>query len=200
MSEESPNKKARYRLTRIYTRTGDKGTSRLGDGQELSKSDLRFEAIGTVDELNSWMGMLLNSARPSSLLTSEQLSSVEAIQHRLFDVGGELAMPGYQLIQESHTTAMEQLIDELNKPLPPLTNFTLPGGGTIACHCHMVRTVARRAERCVVRLKESGADINAPLLVFLNRLSDLMYVLGRHCALQDEGEVLWQASPKTQVE
>ena len=192
-------KKQDYRLTRIYTRTGDKGSSRLGDGQVLSKSDARFEAIGTVDELNSWMGMLLNSLRPSGNVTEDQLSRIEQIQHRLFDVGGELAMPGYQLIQEEHTKALESLIDELNEPLPPLTNFTLPGGGTTACHCHMVRTVARRAERCVVRLQESGAEINAPLLTYLNRLSDVMYVLSRHCAKQNDGEVLWQASPKSKL-
>lgn len=189
-------KKQGYRLTRIYTRTGDKGTSRLGDGQTLSKSDDRFEAIGTVDEVNSWMGMLLNSLRSGDDVSTEQQIQLEAIQHRLFDVGGELAMPGYQLIQEDHTKALESLIDELNEPLPPLTNFTLPGGGASACHCHMVRTVARRAERSVVRLQESGAEINAPLLTYLNRLSDVMYVLARHCARQNEGEVLWQASPK----
>ncbi|AMO57933.1 ATP--cobalamin adenosyltransferase [Endozoicomonas montiporae] len=193
------DKKQNYRLTRIYTRTGDKGTSRLGDGQALSKSDARFEAIGTVDELNSWMGMLLNGLRASQDVSDDQLANIEAIQHRLFDVGGELAMPGYQLIQAEHTEALEQLIDELNAPLPPLTNFTLPGGGTNACHCHMVRTVGRRAERAVVRLHESGAEINAPLMTYLNRLSDVMYVLSRHCARQNEGEVLWQASPKEKL-
>ena len=192
-------KKQGYRLTRIYTRTGDKGSSKLGDGQVLSKSDARFEAIGTVDELNSWMGMLLNSLRPSGDVTEDQLSRIEQIQHRLFDVGGELAMPGYQLIQEEHTKALEDLIDELNAPLLPLTNFTLPGGGTTACHCHMVRTVARRAERSVVRLQESGVEVSSPLLTWLNRLSDVMYVLSRHCARQNDGEVLWQASSKNKL-
>ena len=192
-------KKQNYRLTRIYTRTGDKGTSRLGDGQVLSKSDARFEAIGTVDELNSWMGMLLNGLRAGKDVDDGQLAAIESIQHRLFDVGGELAMPGYQLIQPEHTDALEHLIDELNEPLPPLENFTLPGGGTTACHCHVVRTVARRAERSVVRLQESGAGINAPLMKYLNRLSDVMYVLSRHCARQNEGEVLWQASEKKKL-
>ena len=196
MSEE----KKGYRLTKIYTRTGDKGTSRLGDGRELPKSDLRFEAIGTVDELNSWMGMLLNSLRPTDDLTDEQLQQVEDIQHRLFDVGGELAMPGYQLIRDDHTQTLEALIDELNEPMPPLKNFTLPGGGTTSCHCHMVRTVSRRAERAVVRLMHSGEEINAPLMTYLNRLSDVMYVLSRHCARQHEGEVLWVASPKQKTQ
>ncbi|MGI9273456.1 MAG: cob(I)yrinic acid a,c-diamide adenosyltransferase [Endozoicomonas sp.] len=196
MSEE----KKGYRLTKIYTRTGDKGTSRLGDGRELPKSDLRFEAIGTVDELNSCMGMLLNSLRPSGDLTETQLQQVEDIQHRLFDVGGELAMPGYQLIRDDHTQTLEALIDELNGPLPPLKNFTLPGGGITACHCHMVRTVSRRAERAVVRLRDSGEEINAPLMIYLNRLSDVMYVLSRHCARKNEGEVLWVASPKQKAQ
>ena len=189
-----PEKKKGYRLTKIYTRTGDKGTSRLGDGQVLSKSDLRFEAIGTVDELNSWMGMLLCSLRLGDELIPEQLFRLEQIQHRLFDVGGELAMPGHQLIQVDHCQVLEALIDELNNPLPPLANFTLPGGGETSCRCHMVRTVARRAERAVVRLRESGVDISTELLVYLNRLSDVMYVLARHCAINNEGEVLWQSS------
>lgn len=189
-------KKKGYRLTRIYTRTGDKGTSRLGDGQVLSKSDLRFEAIGAVDELNSWMGILLCSLRQGDELTTGQLASLGEIQHRLFDVGGELAMPGYKLIQPEHINALEAIIDELNNPLPPLTNFTLPGGGESACRSHMARTVARRAERAVVRLHESGGDLGADLLKYLNRLSDVMYVLARHCAISNEGEVLWQQSPK----
>ncbi|KEQ19492.1 cob(I)yrinic acid a,c-diamide adenosyltransferase [Endozoicomonas numazuensis] len=184
-----------YRLTKIYTRTGDKGTTRIGGGQVLSKSDLRIEAIGTVDELNSWMGMMLNVLKPSGDLTEEQLNQVADIQHRLFDVGGELAMPGYQIIRDDHTTDLETLIDELNEPLPPLKNFTLPGGGTTASHCHVARTVSRRAERAVIRLRETGVEINSPLLTYLNRLSDLMYVLCRHCARKNEGEVLWVASP-----
>ncbi len=183
-----------YRLTKIYTRTGDKGTTRIAGGKELSKTAPRIEAIGTVDELNSWMGMLLHSLNKAGELSAEQYQQVFDIQHRLFDVGGELAMPGYQLIQMEHVKALEDLIDELNEPLPPLKNFTLPGGGESACHSHMVRTVSRRAERCVIRLKESGEDINTPLLIFLNRLSDVMYVLARHCARKNEGEVLWKAS------
>ncbi|MRI31928.1 ATP:cob(I)alamin adenosyltransferase [Endozoicomonas sp. OPT23] len=183
-----------YRLTKIYTRTGDKGTTSIAGGEKVSKTDPRIEAIGTVDELNSWMGMLLHSLKKFGDLSESQYQQVFDIQHRLFDVGGELAMPGYQLVQAEHTQALETLIDELNEPLPSLKNFTLPGGGESACHSHMVRTVSRRAERCVIVLKESGAEINAPLMTFLNRLSDVMYVLSRHCARQNEGEVLWQAS------
>lgn len=191
MSEERKG----FRLTKIYTRTGDKGTTRIGGGEVLSKSDLRIEAIGTVDELNSWMGMFLNVLKPSGDLTAEQYEQVASIQHRLFDVGGELAMPGYKIITPEHTTQLEQLIDELNEHIPPAKNFTLPGGGTTATHGHVARTVSRRAERAVIRLKESGAEINEPLMSYLNRLSDVLYVLCRHCARKNEGEVLWVASP-----
>ena len=189
-------KKKGYRLTKIYTRTGDKGQTRIGDGRQLSKSHPRIDAIGTVDELNSWTGMLLHALSQSEDLTSLQFEQLRNIQHRLFDVGGELAMPGYQIITKAHTQAIEQLIDELNEPLPPLTNFTLPGGGHTACHTHMARTVARRAERTIIALQERGEAINQPLLAYINRLSDLFYVLGRHCARRDEGEVLWQPSEK----
>ena len=197
------SEKKGYRLTRIYTRTGDKGMTRIGDGQQLPKSHPRMHAIGSVDEANSWLGLLLHALQQGNELSPEQLQRVQNLQHRMFDVGGELAMPGYQLIQDEHTQAIEDLIDELNEPLSPLTNFTLPGGGQSACYCHMVRTVARRAERHVIELndelKSNGEALNEPLIRFVNRLSDLMYVLGRHCALQGEGEVLWQASEKSKV-
>ena len=184
-----------YRLTRIYTRTGDKGSTRLGTGEPVPKSHPRIEAIGAVDELNSWMGLMIHSIKSSDHLSERQFMELQTIQHRLFDVGGELAMPGHQLITEEHTRALEQLIDELNEPLPPLKNFILPGGGLEACHTHMARTVARRAERTLVVLQESGEAVNTPLLSYMNRLSDLLFVLGRHCARKGEGEVLWQASP-----
>lgn len=192
-------KKKGFRLTKIYTRTGDKGQTRIGDGRQLSKSDARIEAIGTVDELNSWMGMLLYTLNRSNDLHPVQMQKLEAIQHRLFDLGGELAMPGYQLIREEFTRDLEKLIDELNAPLPPLENFTLPGGGHTACHAHMARTVARRAERRIIALAETGEEINAPLLSYINRLSDLLYVLARHCAEWHDGEVLWQPSEKKQL-
>ena len=188
-----------YRLTRIYTRTGDKGMTRIGTGDQLSKSHPRIDAIGSVDELNSWMGMMIHTLKSSGFLSDSQLDMVQDIQHRLFDVGGELAMPGYEIITKEHTEAIESLIDGLNEPLPPSKNFTLPGGGHVACHTHMARTVARRAERMIIRLKESGEEVSSPLSTYINRLSDLLYVLGRHCARKDEGEVLWQASPKKEI-
>ena len=190
----------RNRLTKIYTRTGDKGTTSLGGGTRVPKTHARIEAIGTVDELNTWMGLLISELKDCQILRHKLQKPLEFIQHRLFDVGGELAMPGYQLIRQEFVTYLEEVLDEFNEGLPPLKNFILPGGSRLACHCHMVRTVSRRAERRVIAAKEVGEEINAPLLQFLNRLSDLMFVLGRVTARQSGGEVLWQQSEKTKVE
>ncbi len=190
----------RNRLTKIYTRTGDKGTTSLGGGTRVPKTHARIEAIGSVDELNAWMGMLICELKDCQILRHKLQKPLEFIQHRLFDVGGELAMPGYQLIRQEFVTYLEEVLDEFNEGLPPLKNFILPGGSRLACHCHMVRTVSRRAERRVIAAKEAGEEINAPLLQFLNRLSDLMFVLGRVTARQSGGEVLWQQSEKTKVE
>ena len=190
----------RNRLTKIYTRTGDKGTTSLGGGTRVGKTHARIEAIGSVDELNAWMGMLICELKDCQILRHKLQKPLEFIQHRLFDVGGELAMPGYQLIRQEFVTYLEEVLDEFNEGLPPLKNFILPGGSRLACHCHMVRTVSRRAERRVIAAKEAGEEINAPLLQFLNRLSDLMFVLGRVTARQSGGEVLWQQSEKTKVE
>ncbi|GAA4649439.1 cob(I)yrinic acid a,c-diamide adenosyltransferase [Kistimonas scapharcae] len=195
MSENEHN-----RLTKIYTRTGDKGTTSLGGGTRVPKTHARIEAIGSVDELNAWMGMLICELKDCQILRHKLQKPLEFIQHRLFDVGGELAMPGYQLIRQEFVTYLEEVLDEFNEGLPPLKNFILPGGSRLACHCHMVRTVSRRAERRVIAAKEAGEEINAPLLQFLNRLSDLMFVLGRVTARQSGGEVLWQQSEKTKVE
>ncbi|OQX37594.1 MAG: ATP:cob(I)alamin adenosyltransferase [Oceanospirillales bacterium LUC14_002_19_P2] len=195
MSENEHN-----RLTKIYTRTGDKGTTSLGGGTRVAKTHTRIEAIGSVDELNAWMGMLICELKDCQILRHKLQKPLEFIQHRLFDVGGELAMPAYQLIRQEFVTYLEEVLDEFNEGLPPLKNFILPGGSRLACHCHMVRTVSRRAERRVIAAKKAGEEINAPLLQFLNRLSDLMFVLGRVTARQSGGEVLWQQSEKTKVE
>ncbi|WP_211825082.1 cob(I)yrinic acid a,c-diamide adenosyltransferase [Kistimonas asteriae] len=190
----------RNRLTKIYTRTGDKGSTSLGGGTRVPKTHARIEAIGSVDELNAWMGMLICELKDCQILRHKLQKPLEFIQHRLFDVGGELAMPGYQLVRQEFVTYLEEVLDEFNEGLPPLKNFILPGGSRLACHCHMVRTVSRRAERRVIAAKEAGEEINAPLMQFLNRLSDLMFVLGRVTARQSGGEVLWQQSEKTKVE
>jgi len=187
------------RLSKIYTKTGDKGTTGLGDQRRVSKTHSRIEAIGSVDELNTWMGLLISELKETQVMRHRLQKPLENIQHRLFDLGGELAMPGYQLIQESYVTDLEVLLDELNDNLPPLKNFILPGGSRLTCYCHMVRTVSRRAERRVIATKESGEIINPPLLQYLNRLSDLMFVVARVIARQSGGEVLWEQSPKHKI-
>ncbi len=196
MQEKEVSGQKQTRLSRIYTRTGDKGTTSLGEGKRVPKTHARIEAIGAVDELNTWMGLLISEVKESQIMRHRLQKPLEQIQHRLFDIGGELAMPGYQLIRETSVTELEQILDSFNDPLPQLENFILPGGSRLACHCHMARTVSRRAERRVLAAMEAGEVINPPLLQFLNRMSDLMFVLARVTARQSGGEVLWQQAEK----
>ena len=174
------------RLSKIYTRTGDKGSTGLGDGSRVDKDCLRVDAFGTVDELNSSIGLLLSS-NPSEAISS----TLTRIQHELFDLGGELCMPGVTLIPESYIEQLESDLDELNEDLPPLKDFILPGGSESASRCHMARTICRRAERLLVSLAKNE-DINTASLRYLNRLSDLLFVISRVLARHDGGaEVLW---------
>jgi len=175
-----------HRLSKIYTRTGDQGSTGLGGGVRVDKDDVRVEAFGTVDELNSVIGMLLACALPEAV--RDVLTDV---QHDLFDLGSELAQPGRQLIPDDYTQRLEQVLDGFNADLPPLKEFILPGGGVAAAHCHLARTVCRRAERRVVTLGKSEA-VNSASLRYLNRLSDLLFVLARVLARAEQGEVLWQ--------
>jgi cob(I)alamin adenosyltransferase len=175
------------RLSKIYTRTGDAGTTGLGDGSRVSKDSLRIEAIGAVDELNSAIGVLL--AEP---VTDAVRSLLTDVQHDLFDLGGELSIPGYTAIGEDHVAALENALDACNQAMPPLKEFILPGGSRAAALCHVARTVCRRAERRTVTL--SKAEGLSPLLQrYLNRLSDLLFVLCR-VVNRDAGvpDVLWQ--------
>ncbi|MEL0082876.1 MAG: cob(I)yrinic acid a,c-diamide adenosyltransferase [Gammaproteobacteria bacterium] len=175
------------RLSKIYTRTGDDGTTGLGDGSRIEKDSLRVEAYGTVDELNSVLGVLLatGGSEPFNDLLSD-------IQHNLFDLGGELCIPGHTAITAAQVSWLEQQLDSLNSDLEPLKDFILPGGSAAAAHCHVARTVCRRAERLVVKLARSE-EINPVGLKYLNRLSDLLFVLGRklneHQGVDDR---LWQ--------
>lgn len=178
-----------HRLTKIYTRTGDCGETGLGDGQRVAKDHPRIEAIGEVDELNSAIGLLLANELPAAL--SPLLID---IQHDLFDLGGELSMPGYTLVSDGRVDWLEQQLDQLNETLPPLKEFILPAGGQAAAHCHMARTLCRRAERRVATLAR-GEPVNPPLTSYLNRLSDLLFVLARVLARSvGAGEVYWQSS------
>ena len=179
------------RLSKIVTRMGDDGTTVLAEGRRVAKYSPRIEAIGTVDEVNSFVGLFIES-----LVDSSSLRSIYSrIQNDLFDLGGELSMPGHQIIQQSHWRSLERDIENLNRYLQPLKNFILPGGSECLARCHVVRTVARRAERIVVALA-ADEPVNTASLIYLNRLSDFIFVTARWLAdKQGEPEVLWQPSP-----
>lgn len=176
------------RLSKIYTRTGDDGSTGLGDGSRTAKDSLRVNAYGTVDEANSSIGVVLaQSGIPDPIR-----ACLTRVQHQLFDLGGELCIPGMALIQDADIDALERDLDAFNEPLPPLKDFILPGGGAAAAHCHVARTVVRRAEREVVTLARSE-DIRPQAVRYLNRLSDLLFVIARVLAREcGAGEVLWQ--------
>jgi cob(I)alamin adenosyltransferase len=177
-----------HRLSKIYTRTGDAGTTGLGDGSRVAKDSARIEAIGAVDELNAQIGVLLAEPLPQTVA-----AALTEVQHDLFDLGGELSIPGYAAVHASHVTRLERLLDHYNADLPPLKDFILPGGARAAALAHVARTVCRRAERRVVTLA-AHESINEPVRVYLNRLSDLLFVLCRvmnRAAARDD--VLWQA-------
>ncbi len=178
------------RLSKIFTRTGDDGTTGLGDGARVTKDCPRIEAIGAVDELNCAIGRVLaHDLRPAIL------DCLRDAQHKLFDLGGELSIPGYQAVKPEDVAALEATLSEFNAQLPPLKEFILPGGGRAAADCHMARAICRRAERRVVSLAREE-EVGEPVRVYLNRLSDLLFVLCRILA-RDEGglEVLWR-NPK----
>jgi cob(I)alamin adenosyltransferase len=175
------------RLTKIYTRTGDDGTTGLGDGTRVPKDSVRVDAYGTVDELNSTVGLVL--AVPG--LPAGVSACLTQVQHELFDLGGELCVPGTQVITAEHVTALERALDTFNEPLPPLKEFILPGGGPATAACHLARTVARRAERRVWTLSRAET-VNPEVTRYLNRLSDLLFVIARVLVRHERGaEVLW---------
>jgi len=175
------------RLSKIYTRTGDDGTTGIGDGSRVEKDDPRIEAIGAVDELNSTTGFLLTHELPDAVR-----ASLTGIQHRLFDIGGEFSIPGTTIITSEQVEQLEQTLDELNADLPALKEFILPGGCGAASACHMARAVCRRAERRSYSLGKQ-ASINPASLRYLNRLSDLLFVMARHLNQQaGKPDILWK--------
>ena len=175
------------RLSKIYTRTGDDGSTGLGDGSRVAKDSARVAAYGTIDEANSAIGLLL--AAP---VADDIRDLLTRIQHQLFDLGGELCIPGHAMLKPGRVAQMEQTLDELNDPLPPLKEFILPGGSRAAAYCHLARTVCRRAERDVIRLGRADR-VSEAALQYLNRLSDLLFVMCR-VLNRDAGrsDVLWQ--------
>jgi cob(I)alamin adenosyltransferase len=175
------------RLSKIYTKTGDDGTTGLGDGTRVAKDSARVTAYGTVDELNSAVGVVLAQDIPAAV--RETLTQV---QHELFDLGGELCIPGMAMIHDADVERLETTLDGFNADLPALKDFILPGGGMAAACCHVARTVCRRAERDVVALSRTEI-VRAEAIRYLNRLSDLLFVLARVLArASGHGEVLWQ--------
>lgn len=177
------------RLSKIYTRTGDDGSTGLGDGSRVAKDSPRVAAYGTVDELNSTIGMVLASDGVDDAVRE----ALTQVQHELFDLGGELCIPGMTMIEDVDIERLEQVLDGFNEPLPPLKDFILPGGGMAASCCHLARTVCRRAEREVIALRRAEPDVRPQTQRYLNRLSDLLFVLCRVLARAGgHGEVLWQ--------
>ncbi|WP_147652264.1 cob(I)yrinic acid a,c-diamide adenosyltransferase [Vulcaniibacterium gelatinicum] len=175
-----------HRLSKIYTRTGDDGTTGLGDGTRVAKDAARVAAYGTVDEANSALGLLLAAPLPEDVR-----AALTAIQHQLFDLGGELCIPGHAAITDADIERLERQLDAWNEPLPPLKDFILPGGGEAAARCHLARTIVRRAERETVALARQE-PVRPQAIRYLNRLSDLLFVLARVLARADgHGEVLW---------
>jgi cob(I)alamin adenosyltransferase len=174
------------RLSKIVTRTGDAGTTGLGDGSRVSKASVRIEAIGSVDELNSTLGLLLAETLPD-----DARACLVDVQHDLFDLGGELAVPGWTAISDRQVERIEAEVERFNAPLSPLKEFVLPGGTRSAALAHVARTVCRRAERAVVEL--AGAEaVNDALRRYLNRLSDLLFVLARALnRAEGRPDVLW---------
>ena len=179
------------RLSKIYTRTGDDGTTGLGDGTRVAKDSLRVDAMGDVDELNSVIGLMLTETVPDILV-----DTLTQIQHDLFNLGGEICIPDYVILNQANIENLEEAIDTLNDALEPLKEFILPGGTKAAAYCHLARTVCRRAERKLITLARDE-KVTAVSLKYLNRLSDLLFVLCR-IINKEAGvpDVLWQNNTK----
>ena len=175
------------RLSKIYTRTGDDGTTGLGDGSRIAKDSVRVEAYGSVDEANSAIGMIL----AVGVLPDAMTECLVDVQHDLFELGGELCLPGYEAVQQDYVDRLEASLDAFNEDLPPLKEFILPGGGPAAAASHLARTIVRRAERRVLTLAQES-EVRTTLVRYLNRLSDLLFVIARQAARLESGrEVLW---------
>ena len=183
------------RLSKIYTRTGDNGTTGLGDGTRVAKDSLRIDAMGDVDELNSVIGLMLTETVPDILI-----DTLTQIQHDLFNLGGEICIPDYVILQQANIDNLEEAIDTLNDELAPLKEFILPGGTKAAAFCHLARTVCRRAERKLITLAR-GEKVTEISLIYLNRLSDLLFVLCRIINKEaGVSDVLWQNKTKEKAQ
>ena len=180
-----------HRLSKISTRTGDRGETGLGDGRRVAKDSARIQALGDIDELNSCLGLLLAEKLPAALR-----KALLQVQHDLFDLGGEVCIPGHRMIAEAHVRHLDDLLAEHNARLSPLKEFILPGGTRAAALAHLARTVCRRAERSLVALHRAE-PVGERALQYLNRLSDLLFVLGRTLNRAGRrGDVLWRHERK----
>lgn len=188
------------RLSKIYTRTGDDGTTGMADGSRVSKADLRFDAMGKTDLLNSQIGLLRGYLTQDNQTQDSQFqpnhaqfdAKLSRLQHQLFNLGGELAMPEYRGILAEYVTQLENQIDEWNTHLPPLKDFILPAGTLVTSQVHIARCYCRDAERLLVALNSRDDNVSPISLQFINRLSDWLFVLARVVARLDDGqEVLW---------
>ena len=178
------------RISRVVTRTGDDGSTGLADGSRVAKTDARVEAMGDVDELNSCLGLLQAQG-----IDAAMADMLREIQHRLFDLGGELALPDTVRLDAAGVRRLEQWVEQYNHGLPPLREFILPGGNQAASICHLARAVCRRCERHLFRLAESAA-VNPCSTTYINRLSDLLFVLARVLARRDgDTEIFWHKEP-----
>ena len=179
-----------HRLSKIYTRTGDDGTTGLGDGSRIDKDSLRVEAYGTVDEANSAIGMVLACEFKHESIRR----CLTEVQHDLFELGGELCIPGHSAVRAEFISRLENDLDSFNEDLPPLKDFILPGGGQAAASCHLARTIVRRAERRVASLKREET-VRDEVIQYLNRLSDLLFVVARCLSREESGEeIIWDRS------
>lgn len=183
-----------HRLSKIYTRTGDAGTTGLGDGSRVSKDDLRIAALGEIDELNAILGVLRAQIANSDNNEKEKWEKhLSLIQHWLFDLGGEVCIPNYTLLQDASIEYLEQSIDHMNEQLPMLKEFILPSGSLACSYAHQARAVCRRAERSLITVQQRDQNIQTTSLQLLNRLSDWLFVASRTLQRESGGsEVLWQ--------
>lgn len=184
------------RISKVYTRTGDDGTTGLGDGSRIAKDSPRIAALGDIDELNSVIGLVLTETLPARITPM-----LVTIQHDLFDAGGEISIPGYTRLTADHVQQLEQWLDSLNETLAPLKEFILPGGCRAAALCHQARSVCRRAERRLVTVADTKEAVNPESQRYLNRLSDLLFVTARFINRENgHDDVLWhkdRPSPQT---
>ncbi len=178
-----------HRLSKIVTRTGDRGETGLANGARVPKTHARVRAMGDVDELNSQLGVLLAQRLPASMR-----ATLTRVQHELFNLGGELSLPGAALITEAQVGALETAVESLNRKLPPLKEFVLPGGNQAAAAAHLARAICRRAERALWTVNEAE-PLNPAALRYLNRLSDLLFVMARTLARTRGGkEITWSGT------